>query len=920
VVLVTTGWVLTDPPVATALTPYDLRCEHLVEPLGIGTAKPRFSWRLTSPVRGDRQDAFRVRLERDDGSQVWDSGWRSVGDAFVDYGGAPLTSLTDYSWRLEVRDAAGAVATATAGFGTGIFHPDEWQARWIEHDYDNEPPFEPPVDKDEPRSERSATLAAPRYLRRAFELPAPVVRARVFATAHGLYRLTANGRRIGADELTPGWTDYRQRVAYQTYDVTELLSEGENVLGAVLAEGWWSGYVGWDTRSQAHHYGIKPQLLAQLVVDHPDGSRTVIGTDTRWLERTGPLSYADLLMGEAYDARLELGDWSSPGYDARPAVGWMPAGDGGADVSTVVAASTEPVRVTENVAAVSVERRESGRYVVDLGQNLVGRIRLRIRGAGNGQRIRLRHAEMLQSDGELYTANLRTADATDYYVSAGAAEETFEPEFTVHGFRYVEVSNHPGELTPADVTGRVLHTDTPVAGRFDCSDPGVRQLMSNIRWGQRGNFVGVPTDCPQRDERLGWTADAQIFLPTATYQADVQSFFGNWLADLAVAQTPDGAVPDVIPHLITGRHGTPAWADAATIVPWTLYRTYGDERVLREAWPMMRRWVDFVHTANLDLIWRNRTGGHYGDWLQVGAETDRAVLATAYFARSAELTAAAARVLGKDDEATAYGELRDRIAARFVAEFVDAEGKVSGDTQTGYLLPLAFGLLPAELEQAAVKHPVADLEGRGRSLTTGFVGVALLCPILARYGQLELAYDLLHDDRYPSWGYSIRHGATTSWERWDAWTEERGFGPVAMNSFNHYSLGSIGAWLYSDVAGIDQAPGSVAFRDLVIRPRPGGRLGWVRAAYDTPSGRVSTGWELADGVLRLEVSVPPGATATVHVPTREPASVRESGHPVAGQDGVDVVGPADLTGAGQNLHGVLVCRIGSGRYTFAADV
>ncbi|TCN38312.1 alpha-L-rhamnosidase [Kribbella orskensis] len=903
----TTGWVLTDPPTVPALTPYDLRCEHLAEPLGIGSARPRLSWRLASPVRGDRQEAFRVRVERD-GVQVWDSGWRSEQATSVDHGGAPLTSLTDYTWHLEVRDAAGAATGASATFATGIFHPGEWQARWIEHDYETEPPFEPPVDKVEPRSERSATLAAPRYLRRSFDLPAPVVRARVYATAHGLYQLNANGRRVGADELTPGWTDYRYRVAYQTYDVTDLLHEGENVLGAVLAEGWWSGYVGWDTRSQAHHYGKRPRLLAQLVVDHPDGTRTVIGTDAGWLERTGPLRFADLLMGESYDARLELGDWSSPGHVLGQ--GWERAGEAGADVSTVVAASTEPVRVMEDLPAVSVDRRGPGRYVVDLGQNVAGRIRLRIRGAAAGDRIRLRHAEMLESDGEVYTANLRTADATDYYVSAGADEETFEPAFTVHGFRYVEVDGYPGDLTTADVTGRVLHSDTPVAGRFECSDPGVNRLLGNIRWGQRGNFVSVPTDCPQRDERLGWTADAQIFLPTAAYQADVQTFFANWLEDLAVAQTPDGAVPDVIPHLITGRHGTPAWSDAATIVPWTLYRSYGDERVLRQAWPSMRRWVDFVHTANPGLIWRNRTGGHYGDWLQVGVCTDRDVLATAYFARSAELTAATARVLGLRDEAAAYGELRDRIAAAFVAEFVDAEGKVRGDTQTGYLLPLAFGLLPEDLEQEAVKHLVADLERRDRSLTTGFAGVALLCPVLAGYGQLELAYDLLHDDRYPSWGYSIRHGATTIWERWDGWTEEQGFGPVAMNSFNHYSLGSVGEWLYSGVAGIDQAPSSVAFRDLVIRPRPGGRLDWAQAAYDTPSGRVTTRWEVADGTVKLDVGVPPGTTATVHVPTADPTSVRESDRPVAGQEEIDVLGPAD---------GVLVCRVASGRYRFAAD-
>ncbi|WP_165553105.1 alpha-L-rhamnosidase [Kribbella speibonae] len=901
-----TEWVLPELPSAAelaGLTAYDLRCEHRVDPLGIGTARPRLSWRLASPTRGDRQDAFRVQVLRE-GAQVWDSGWRTEPDTYVDHGGAPLTSQTDYVWQLSVRDAAGEVSSAEAIFATGLFHEDEWEAHWIEHDYETDPYFEPPVDRAEPRTVRQATIAPPRHYRRSFELTQPVTRARVYVTAHGLYQFSANGQRIGNDELTPGWTDYRERVAYQTYDVTNVLHEGENVIGAVLGEGWWSGYVGWDTRSHAHHYGKKPQLLAQLVVDHPDGARTVVATDGRWVERVGPIRFADLLMGESYDARNELGAWSSPGYDAGE---WAPAGDLGGDVSTLIAATTDPVRVTEDVPATAVTALAPGRFIVDLGQNLAGRVRLRVRGAQAGDRIRLRHGEMLQADGELYTANLRTADATDYFVSAGAGEEFFEPIFTVHGFRYVEVDGYPGELTTADVTGRALHSDTPVAGRFECSDPGVNQLLSNIRWGQRGNFVSVPTDCPQRDERLGWTADAQIFLPTAAYQADVLTFFENWFADLAVAQTDEGAIPDVIPHVITGRHGTPAWADAATIVPWTLYRIYGDERVLRTAWPVMRRWVDYVHRANPDLIWRKRTSGHYGDWLQVGAVTDRDVLATAYFARSVEFTAAAARVLGLAEEAAAYGELRDKIAAAFVAEFVDAEGKVRGETQTGYLLPLAFGLLPEQAEQAAVKHLVADLELRGRSLTTGFAGVALLCPILTKYGYADLAYDLLHDDRYPSWGYSIKHGATTIWERWDGWTEENGFGPVAMNSFNHYSLGSVGEWLYGDVAGISQSPESIGFRDLVIKPTPGGRLHWAEASYDTPTGRVTTRWQQSDGTLTLDVTIPPGAHATIHIPTTNPEATQESGRPVAESEHLTVLNSTPNT---------TTCRAPSGTYHF----
>ncbi len=905
-------WSVSEVPSSDQLLPYDLRCEHLDTPLGIDTRAPRLAWRLTSPRRADTQTAYRVTVSALTGTDlrevpVWDSGWVSGGQVYVDYAGAPLTSATRYVWQVQVRDAEGNDAgTARSAFETGILHPDEWAAHWIEHDPDTDPLADPPVDTDEPRGERTARLAGPRYLRRRVELAQPVSRARIFITAHGLYQLYINGQRIGADELTPGWTDYRFRLAYQTYDVTDALVAGQNVVGTILAEGWYAGSVGWDTRHHAQHYGATPQLLAQLVIEHPDGSRTVVVTDGQWQDRSGPLRYADLLMGESYDARLELGAWTSPESSDE---GWHPVAVSTSDISTLFAAKTEPVRVIEDLPAASVSPREPGRFIVDFGQNFAGRVRLTVHNAPAGVRIRLRHGEMLESDGELYTANLRTADATDYYVTGGATSETYEPAFTVHGFRYVEVDGYPGELSTSDIVGRVMHSDTPVAGDFDCSDAGVRQLVSNIRWGQRGNFVSVPTDCPQRDERLGWTADAQIFLPTACYNADVLAFFDNWLDDLAGAQDPDGGLPDVAPHLMTKRAGTPAWADAATIIPWHLYRVYGDERLLRRALPMMTRWVDFVHTNNPDLIWRNRVGSHYGDWLQVGVRTSRDLLATAYFAHSAELTAQAAAVLGDTATAQRYRVLHDRIKAAFVAEFVDADGRLTGDTQTGYLLPLAFGLLPPSLEPLAVRHLVADLERRGRSITTGFAGVSLICPVLARYGHTDLAYDLLHDDRYPSWGYSIKHGATTIWERWDGWTEDTGFGPVAMNSFNHYSLGSVGAWLYSDVAGIDQAPESVGFRQLVLRPRPGGRLDSASGSYDGATGRISTSWSVTDGRIAVHVAVPPGAVATVHIPTSDPDSVQEGDAPLGSVAGIEVGSPVD---------GALPCVVGSGSYRFTA--
>ena len=511
-------------------------------------------------------------------------------------------------------------------------------------------------------------------------------------------------------------------------------------------------------------------------------------------------------------------------------------------------------------------------------QNLVGRVLLTVRDARRGLRVTLRHGEMLDADSGIYTANLRSAAATDILICSGAATEAFEPRFTLHGFRYVEITGLTADLPGEDITAQVLHSDTPWVGSFRCSDPEVQQLQRNIVWGQRGNFVSVPTDCPQRDERLGWLADAQVFLPTAAYNADVAAFFDRWLRDVRDAQSPEGAFTNVAPRIAgVADEGAPGWGDAGVIIPWHLYRVYGDRRMLERSLDSMLAWVDFVHARNPELVWRRAVGPHFGDWLQVGVETPRDVLATAYFARSAELTARAARAIGRDADAARCATLARRIRETFAREFVDAEGRVTGETQTAYVVALAFELLQGPLAARAAEHLVADVEGRGH-LTTGFIGVGLLCPVLTDHGRADLAYALLHRSAYPSWLYSIRHGATTIWERWDGWTEEHGFQSPAMNSFNHYALGSIGAWLYRDVAGISQAPDSVGFRDLVVRPRPGGRLRWAEASYDSVRGRIATRWEIIDHELRLDVEIPPGATATVHVPTTEPeTAVRRVG-------------------------------------------
>ena len=895
------------------MTPYGLTVEQRVEPLALDHPHPRLSWKVASDRRGAAQTAYRITaaasvadLDEPD-RLVWDSARRDGAEALlVPWAGPALHSATRYHWRVRVWDETGQPAVAAQSwFETGLLHPDDWAAVWIGRDQHVLPPVDPPTDADRTTP---GPAEAPLYLRRTFRLPARPVWARLYATARGVYEPRLNGARVGDLELAPGWTEYHRRLQYQTYDVTGQVHAGDNVLAAIVADGWWSGYVGFDPRRPARHYGDQPAYLAQLVMRFADGSHQVVATDGRWTEQTGAIGSADLMMGQFVDARRAV-----PGLDttARPklsrsdvealSAAVRPVAVLDPDPGPLVAEPDHPIRVTAEQPAVAVHRSEPGRFIVDFGQNVVGRVRLAVRGARPGQRIELRHAEVLDQGG-LYRDNLRRAAATDVYLAAGDVAQVFQPQFTCHGFRYLEVTGHPGELAAADVTARVVGNDLPVAGHFTCSDPMVNQLYANIVWSQRGNFVAVPTDCPQRDERLGWLADAQVFAPTATRNADVGAFFARWLCDVVDGQTADGAFRDVAPVLAVDREGAPAWGDGGVIIPWLLWRTYGDRRTLERCFDAMAAWVEHIRRHNPDLRWRQRTGNAYGDWLQVDAQTPREVLATAYFARSAQIVADAAEVLGRTPVAAGYRALHAAIRAAFIEAYVGADGRVAGDTQTAYLLALAFDLLPPALVDAAVGHLATDLERRGNRLTTGFVGVPLLCPVLSDHGRGDLAYALLHQQEYPSWGYSIRHGATTVWERWDGWTEHGGFQSAAMNSFNHYSLGSIGEWLFSHVAGLDQAPGSVAYRELLLRPRPGGRLTWARAEQDTVRGPVACGWSMADDRITVTVTVPPGSTAVLVLPTSDPDSLREHDTPVAAEPST----------------GGATVRLMSGRYTFTA--
>jgi alpha-L-rhamnosidase len=881
---------MTDQLTAT-LAPYGLCCEHRVEPLGLDLRAPLLSWRLTSPRRGDDPVGYQVVVSTD-GVIVWDSG--EVADpaaVSVRYAGPALRPRTRYDWQVTVTAADGSANARSSWFETG---QDTWTARWISHE---------PSDVDVVDAPDEGELALPDHglrpvieVRRTFTVHTAPVRARLYVTARGLFEAHLNGQRVGDHELAPGWTDYRERIDYFVHDATDLLRQGENLLRFSIADGWWSGFVGFDPRQSGAHYGTFPQLIAELRLEHTDGTHEVIATDDTWQTRRSPIRYADLLMGECHDLRREPKDWRSATVVDD-------------DHTTLTAAVAPPIRVTDELPASTITTTVGDRHLVDFGQNVAGRVRLTARGLQPGDRVVIRHGEALNTDGTLHTDNLRTAHATDVLLAGAEPTVVFEPRFTYHGFRYVEIEGLM-TLSEKDITAVVLHSDTPPAGEFTCDDPAIERLHRNIHWGQRGNFVSVPTDCPQRDERLGWLADAQVFLPTACHNADVAAFFAGWLREVRGAQSGDGGFSNVAPRIAgVADEGAPGWADAGVLIPWHLYRVYGDDGFIAHNLDAMCRWVDFVHRHNPDLVWRNRVGPHFADWLAL-TPTPREVVATAYFARSAELTGRAAAVLGRDDAAQHHRTLAAHIRKTFVETFTTADGRILGDTQTAYLLALAFDLLPENLVPRAVRRLVELVDEAGPAVTTGFLSVSLIAPVLDQHGHPDLAHALLRRTEPPSWLYPLRHNATTIWERWDGYTDEHGFQVPAMNSFNHYALGSVGEWLYRGVAGLDQAPDSVGYRDLLIRPRLG-QLGHAGARYESVRGTISTSWSRVDGMLELMVTVPPGATATVHVPTADPDGVREQDSPVREATGVRVVHVEP---------GTLVCRLTSGEFHFTSAV
>lgn len=913
-----------------------LRTEYLESPDAIDTTAPRLSWRLESDRRGAAQTAWHVRVASSRAklaagdADLWDSG-RVTGDTTnqIAYAGRPLASGQACFWQVQIWDEAGQPSgwSAPAQWTMGLLRAADWRAQWISHRDDT------PLHTDR----KQLHLPAPRHYRKEFTAAKPVRRATVHASALGIYDLYCNGQRIGDAFFQPGWSDYLQRAYYRSHDVTaQVRAGGANVLGAIVAEGWYSGYVGYGllvgygpNKVGRYFYGKTPAFLAQLEIEYADGTRETVITDETWrVTDRGPTREADLIMGESYDARAELGDWSSPGYAA--AASWehaIPAarnprhravysdaaGQRDMDLGFVAppklqAYSAPPIRLTQELPARRITEPKPGVFIFDLGQNFAGIVRLKVQGPA-GTQVRLRFGEMLHPDGSLMTENLRRARATDFYTLKGdPAGETWSPRFTYHGFQYVELTGLPTRPALDAITGLVLHNATPLAGDFTCSDPVLTQFGRNAQWTQRANFVEVPTDCPQRDERLGWMGDAQAYARTASFNADVAAFFTKWLDDVVESQRSFGAYPDYAPYPMThgaaGKSFGTAWTDAGIICPWTIWKVYGDTRLLERGWDSMTRFMEWRHASTTPEGLGTSLGNPWGDWLNVNETTPVEFIDTCYHAMVCTMMAEMADALKRPLEAATYRARRAKTQAAFTKTYLKPDGTLKIETQSAYVLALSAGLVPEKHVATAAATLAARIARNDHRMATGFLGTKALLPALSSHGHHDLAVRLFQSRKFPSWGYEVVNGATSVWERWDSYTKEHGFNGAngnqnaAMNSFSHYAFGAVMEWAYRVLAGIDtDGPG---YRRIVIRPRPPAAgsnpdetpIDWVKAHYDSINGRIASAWKHTAGSFTLEVTIPPNTTASIHLPQATVERTTESGAPLAGKiAGIRAVAP-----------------------------
>ncbi len=895
-----------------AYPPVGINIAHQVSPQGIDDAQPRISWRLQQADRFVKPTSYQILVATSQDklepgkADLWDSGKVLSQDSHAMYAGKPLPSST----RIHVK-----IREETNGVDSDWSEPTSFLTALI-----GKQPTQPFIsykDNTAFHKERNKLHLPPaRYYRSTFTPEKKIVSAIAHATALGIYELHINGKRVGDAYFAPGWTDYRQRAYYNTYDITSYLTDKQNAIGAIVADGWYAGYVGYGKlvgygphQTGRNIYGKTPSLMVEIHLKYDDGSSEIIGTDPTWKTATGPELEADFLMGEAYDARKEMPGWATASFDDSQWENAIFAKANGSHIEpfsdafiknekrefgfvrppVFEAYPAQPVRIIEELQAKSVKQIKPNTWIFDLGQNFAGNIRLMVK-AKAGETFVMRYAEMLHPDGRIMTENLRQARATDTYIAKGDPNgEMWTPRFTFHGFQYVEITGFAHEPSLDTVTGLVMHSDTKLASGFECNDPIVNKVFQNAVWTQRANWIELPTDCPQRDERLGWTGDAQIYAASAAIHADVAAFFRKWLRELNEAVTKEGFYPSYAPYCFGhggGIHGT-AWSDAGIIVPHALWKATGDTSFFTAHWKKMTRFMNARKAHDPELKGK-AFGAPWGDWLNLNDPTPHAYVELAYFAKTAQMMAEMADAQGLADEAKTYRTWTDTMRNSFRSQFLQPDATIKPSSQSAYVLALDCGLLndPAERKKAGA-HLAALIRSKANAkntgMTTGFLGTKPLLPVLTDTGNLDLAVSMLQSRQYPSWGYEVKNGATTIWERWNSYTEEHGFGGAdgkmnaAMNSFSHYAFGAVTEWMMTTLAGI--APLDPGYTTIKLHPHfPSANatketetISWIKAHHDSPHGRISIHWKRQDdGSLLYEATIPPNTSAELTLPKTSP--------------------------------------------------
>ncbi|WP_136480768.1 alpha-L-rhamnosidase [Cognatitamlana onchidii] len=849
----------------TEQAPEELRVsEGFQNPLGFYDVTPSFSWKLSQNIK--KQTAYTIVVASKpellpNQPDIWNSGKvTSNQSAFVKYEGTPFKSRENVFWQVQYWDENDNPSnwSETAQIEMGLLSNTDWKAQWIKI----------PDPEEWETTQYGTRLFRPQYLRNDFKLDIEVKKARLYITSKGVFQAQINGQKIGNDVLTPGWTPYHKRIETLTYDVTENLQNDKNSIGIILAEGWHSGRFGprrrWDTVI------APPQVICQLEIEDCKGNVKTIISDKNWkATRNGPIRTSGLYDGEVYDANYEMPNWSQPQFDDSA---WEPVVTENIDPKTQLFPKKHPVIKNKlKLQPVKITKQNNGEVLFDFGQNMVGVVQLNLP-VKKGDTIMLRHGEILDANGELFTKNLGSAKSIDYYIAKNDSIISWQPKFTFHGFRYVELSGFNSIFKPEKswATGIVQYSDFNMKGEFETSHNKLNQLHCNIQWGLRGNFFDVPLDCPQRSERLGWTGDAQVFIPTSLYLSDTHAFWAAWLSSMREEQFANGGIPVVVPNF-TGKFAQAGWSDACTIVPWELYFRTGDTSVLEENYGMMKHWCDYHSSESNNYISYMST---VGDWLQPYSQqkddrrgdTPNTLISTAYYAQSVKLTMKAADILGLNEDKKYYEQLLDSISKAFENEYFNDEGKIKQPykpTQTGYLLALGFDILSQETADKAIYHLLKEIEATDNHLRTGFIGTPLLAPVLDKTGNTDKLFEILFKETYPSWFYSINQGATTMWERWDGYTHDNGFADRAL-SFNHYAYGAIGQWMYERIAGI--APLEAGYKKILFAPMPHLKLKETSGSYKSQYGKIKSSWKFIGSDFVYNISVPPNSLAKVILP------------------------------------------------------